>query len=471
MMFLYLLLGVLFLISAWFVPRIVRRPKPSQKIILEAQSFPEGFLWASGEDAYQHEGGNIHSDWHRWEQELRPFKDGSVSGRCADFYERWEDDFQLAASDGHNAHRIGLEWARMEPQAGERDPEAWDRYERMLQSMKDKGFSVFVNLWHFTLPHWAAELGGWESEEVMARWKEHVSEVGRRYGKYVDWWSTMIDAQIYALRGYVLGEIPPMVKDQGRALRVFCRLLDAHAHAYHLLKEVCGPQTKVGMIWFFSLMRGAGNPLDSLVFHQLDDLFNWAMLDAMQTGRFDFSILMGASISEENERWKGTLDWLGINYYYREILSFSPLVPGLVKRGFGPGRARSDMGWELYPEGLYHLGHSLARRYPGMPLIVTESGMADKADSLRPRYLAETIAWTYRLVQDAVPLLGYTCWAMTDNLEWTDGFEPKFGLYRVDRETMRRDETKSAALFRFVAKHNRLPDEDEFNHLVGQGTP
>ena len=137
-----------------------------------------------------------------WEsQKPSPIENGYVSGRSVDFYNRYEADFELAKRDGQNAHRIGIEWSRVEPQMGVYDEEVWKHYEAMLVSLKRKGFTVFFNLWHFTLPLWAVDMGGWENAAVMERWEAFVRECSIRFGKYVDYWSTMIDSQIYALLG------------------------------------------------------------------------------------------------------------------------------------------------------------------------------------------------------------------------------------------------------------------------------
>jgi beta-glucosidase len=304
--------------------------------------FPQGFLWAAGEDAYQHEGGNVNADWFEWERgEPRPFRDGSVSGICVDFWNRWESDFTLAARDGHNAHRIGIEWSRVEPREGEYDTAALDRYGNMLRSLRAKGFTTFVNLWHFTLPTWAAKKGGWLSDEVFAHWEAYVAECARRFRPYVDWWSTMIDAQIYVLRGWFLGDLPPLKRDKEAGLRVFSRLLDAHAAAYRIIhgernarhiaapragaenaaEESCPcgePRTnreshppRVGMIYFFALYEPARprNPLDRFVRTQLDRFFNRNMPDALRTGRLD--IRMAAGRTSGSRMKSGGEPWIG----------------------------------------------------------------------------------------------------------------------------------------------------------------
>jgi len=452
------------LAAAYLVPRLAARPRPAREPPRPDGPFPEGFLWGTGEDAYQHEGGNDNADWYAWERsEPRPFRDGSTAGRCVDFWNRWEEDLARAANDGQNFHRIGIEWSRVEPEPGRYDEEAFERYRAMLEFQKARGMTTAVNLWHFTLPAWAAKAGGWEADSTMERWRAYVQACGRRLGDLVDYWSTMIDAQIYVLRGYFAGDIPPLKKEPALGLRVLATLARAHAEAYRVLKPFGG---RVGMIYFFSLCRSAGNPLDALVTRQFDDIFNWNLLDALRDGRLRASILGGPRLDEELPT-AGTLDWLGVNYYYREIVSFSPRENGLVRRGPPAGSPLTDLGWEIYPEGLYRLCKALERRYPGVPMMIAENGLADEADTKRPRFIIDHLSWLALLLREGCPVLGYSYWAGTDNLEWTEGFGPRFGLYRVDRQTLERRETASARLYRLIAKENRLPSEAEFAALQG----
>jgi len=442
---------------------------PSRKLPVQGQEFPDGFLWGTGEDAYQHEGGNLNNDWARWElQKPSPIENGYVCGRSVDFYNRYESDFDLAKRDGQNAHRIGIEWSRVEPQMGVYDVEAWKHYEAMLISLKDKGFTVFFNLWHFTLPLWAVDMGGWESDTVMERWEAFVRECAIRFGKHVDYWSTMIDSQIYALSGYGLGDIPPNKKDLALAVQIYRTLIHAHAKAYHIIKGYGAVEEngvlkipKVGIIYFFFHYQPKGFFMDNVVVNQTDRIFNWNFLDAIHSGVIDINILLGPSVKESDDTLKATLDWIGVNYYTREILSFNPLKPGMIDRTSYSAYPVTDMGWEIYPEGIYHICKTVERRYKNVPIMIAESGLADAKDDRRPGFILDHLAWVHRLIGEGCPIFGFTYWSLTDNWEWAKGFGPKFGLYRVNMDTLDRTETASARLYRFIAQHNRLPEAQE----------
>lgn len=452
----------------------LRTHPPSRKLPVQGQQFPPGFLWATGEDAYQHEGGNLNNDWARWELlNPSPIENGDVCGRSVDFYNRYEGDFELAQRDGQNAHRIGIEWSRLEPQQGIYDLNAWQHYEVMLGSLKRKGFTVFLNIWHFTLPLWAAEMGGWENTAVMERWEALVRECAVRFAKYVDYWSTMIDSQIYALSGYGLGDIPPNKKDLELAVKIYRTLIYAHARAYHIIKEHGAVEDngvrkvpRVGIIYFFFRYQPKGFFMDRVIVGQTDRIFNWNFLDAVHNGIIDINILMGPSVRESNSMLKGTLDWIGVNYYTREILSFNPLKPGMVGRTSYSAYPVTDMGWEIFPEGIYYICREVARRYVNVPIMIAESGLADARDDRRPGFILDHLAWVHRLIEEGCPIFGFTYWSLTDNWEWARGFGPKFGLYRVNMETLERSETASARLYRFIAQHNRLPQTREVKELL-----
>ncbi len=442
----------------------LRKPKPSTPIKIKGQVFPKDFLWATGEDAYQHEGGNLNNDWARWEQQSpSPIENGDQCGQCIDFYNRYEEDFKLAQADHQNAHRIGLEWSRIESEEGHYDENVLNHYEEMLRSLKDKNFTVFLNLWHFTLPLWAADKGGWENETLMERWFAYVELCATRFGKYVDYWSTMIDAQIYALSGYALGDIPPNKQDQKLAFSIYRTMIYAHAHAYKIIKTTAetpdsGKEPQIGQCYFFFHYEPKGYLLDRIVTRQLDEIFNWNLLDALVSGKIDLSILGGPSIKEESPLLKNTLDWIGVNYYTREIISFNPFKPGFIDRSTCDSSDTTDTGWEIYPEGLYKLCKTLESKYPGVPLMIAESGLADADDSKRPQFILDHLAWVHRFIQEGGNIFGFTYWSLTDNWEWAEGFWPKFGLYEVDLKTFERRPRPSVKLFRSIVKDNKLPD-------------
>ena len=339
--------------------------------------------------------------------------------------------------------------------------------------MKERGFSVFVNLWHFTLPAWVAAEGGWESPEIMKYWYNYVSQAARRLGHAVDWWSTMIDSQIYALRAYLLAEFPPMVANGTRAINVMKILAKAHLLGREVIK-LNSPKkenARVGQIYFFTIYESGGNFFDNLVTRILNSIFNIVMIDALVYGHFSALIPGIKKVDIDIPDLKNSLDWLGINYYSREIVYFDAFSPGLVKRTSAKGSNRTMMGWEIYPKGIYDTCIFLANRYPGLPLIITENGMPDTEDEKRPVFIVEHLEWLLKAIEDGAPVSGYMYWSLTDNLEWLDGFKPKFGLYSIDRNTMERQRTNSAKLFSYIAQTLYLPGTKELDGIFKKMNP
>ncbi len=376
----------------------VRRIPASKNLEKPGAAFPDGFLWGTGEDAYQHEGNSTNNEWHNWvHMDPSPIKNGAKHGRGTNFYELWREDFQRAKDDGHNAHRFGVEWSRLEPQEGVYDEVAWAKYEQMIRTAKEElGFTTFLNLWHFTLPIWAAEQGGWENPALMARWEKYVEQCAHRFGPWVDHWSTMIDSQIYALGGYFSGEIPPCVKNAKRAVKVYETMIVAHARAYRVLHahdvvDARGlPKTaSVGQIYFFLDFHQRGLVIDPVIRAQLEKMFNWSYLDALATGDIDIRLPLTPGVKRHDESLKGTLDWLGVNYFTRAVVSFNPFHPGFISRARQTPHPVSDMEWEIFPEGIHRTLTAVGARYQGLPLVVTECGLADEKDDRRPQFIID----------------------------------------------------------------------------------
>lgn len=405
--------------------------------------FPEDFMWGTAEDAYQHEGGNYNNDWYLWElKKPNPIKNDDHLGTGPDFYNRYEEDFQRAADDGQNLHRIGVEWSRIEPEDGVYDEDVLVHYSGMLKSLKDKGFTVILNLWHFTMPIWAAEKGGFENDVVLYQdWPAFVKLCCERFSCYVDLWSTVIDAQIYAFRGWALGDIPPGKAGIIRALRMYSRMTAVHELAYDELKKTGGSNVEVGQIYFFfDFYPASAKFKDKAACRFIDFLFNWKMLNRIYG--------------------KKKIDWLGINYYTRQIVSFDFRNPGFIEQGAGSGYAVSDMGWEIFPEGLRRISRKLTRRCRGIPFHITECGIADKNDELRPEFIKLHVQMTSELIKEGIPIKSFTYWSSLDNWEWSEGWTPKFGLYSWDPETLERSPKPSVSLFRDITLNNGLPSED-----------
>jgi beta-glucosidase len=424
--------------------------------------FPERFLWGAATSAHQVEGGNTLNDWWRFERLPGVIRGGLGSGDACRHYEKFDEDFALAAADGHNAHRLSFEWSRLEPRPGRFDPAAVAHYHAVLGSLRRHGLVPVVTLHHFTNPLWIADAGGWESAATVEAFERFARFCAREYGGEVDWWCTVNEPEVFAFRGWSEGVWPPAVRDNSRALVVIAHQLEAHGRAYraihaedHRDADGDGHAARVGFAKHYTQLEPlrAWNPLDQLQAHLEDRLFNRAVLHAAVSGRIELSIPGATPVRRFVPVLKGALDWIGLNYYTRwRVRSLSP-VPHVT----APDAPRNDLGWEVWPEGLRRAIEACASA-TGVPVLVTENGVADERDTIRPRAIVEFVEAMHAAIAGGSNVLGYLHWSLLDNFEWADGFHGRFGLYSVDfADAARpRTRTRSAEVFARIAKANAL---------------
>jgi beta-glucosidase len=416
--------------------------------------FPDHFLWGTATCAHQIEGGNIHSDWWEFEQQPGRIANGERSGAAADHWNRVDEDIELMTRLGANSYRMGIEWARLEPEDGGAgaplwDEGAWDHYQREIDGLLAAGIQPMVTLLHFTLPVWLARRGGVCALDFPARFGRFAAEAARRLPD-VRLWCTINEPNVVMFFGYVDGVFPPGAKDPKRAVQAFRGQLRGHAAAARALREVA-PYAMVGVANHLAHLEPLRprNPLDRIVTRQADKAFNWAFQDAIHEGRARLKAFGFPSLDEPIEGLKGSTDFFGLQYYTRTMLGVAMGTAGMVRREVAPG-AVSDLGWEIYPPGFEQVIREAWARYR-LPVIVTENGIADASGDLRPSYLSSHVAAMRRAMADGVPVLGYYHWSLLDNFEWAEGFGPRFGLYRVDYATQERHETPACAVFRELA--------------------
>ncbi len=426
--------------------------------------FPQGFHWGAATSAHQVEGGNRGNDWWRFEQRPGAIRGGARSGDACRHWERFDEDFARARGYGHTLHRLSLEWSRIEPEHGRHDAAAIAHYHEVFASLGRHGLTPLVTLHHFTNPLWIADAGGWEARSTLDRFDEFTRFCAREFGGEVDWWCTVNEPEVGAFRSYSEGVWPPGHRDDGRALRVMANLLEAHGRAYRILHDedradadgdgraaVVGfakhlPQFVPDRPWFIpDLVRASVE----------DRVFNTAVLHAAVTGDIALSIPGVAAVSRHVPELDRSLDYLGLNYYTRWRVRTFARVPHVARRG----APLNDLGWEVWPAGLVEAARRAAGA--GVPVIVTEHGLADGADALRPRALVESLLGLGRAIGAGTPVIGYLHWSLMDNFEWSEGFAGRFGLEHVDFDDPARARTprRSAGILARIAKANAI-DED-----------
>jgi beta-glucosidase len=423
--------------------------------------FPPGFLWGTAASAHQVEGGNRLNDWWRFEQRPGATADGTASGEACRHYQRFDEDFALAAGDGHGAHRLSLEWSRIEPERGRIDPEAVAHYHAVFASMRRHRLVPVVTLHHFTNPLWIADQGGWENRETIDAFLAFARFCAREYGGEVDRWLTVNEPEVYAFRAYSEGVWPPGRKDEGAALEVLSHLLEAHGRAYRVLHaedtsdaDGDGRAAVVGFAkaWVPLEPLRAWFPPDVLRAQVEDEVFNHAVARAPVTGDIHLAIPGVRSIRRQVSELKGSLDVFGLNYYTRWKVDALGREAHVARRG----APCTDLGWEVYPAGFEQTLRLAGRA--GVPVLVTENGFADSTDAFRPRALVEYLMHMARAIEQGVAVAGYLHWSLLDNFEWAEGFGPRFGLYRVDFERPDRPRTprRSAAIYSRIVRANAI---------------
>jgi beta-glucosidase len=426
-----------------------------------AGAFPPGFKWCVATAAHQIEGGNERSDWWAFEQQPGRIKNGDRSGDAADHWHRLEQDVQLLRELGVTQYRFSVEWAKIEPVEGRIDDEALEHYVDEVRMLRASGIEPLVTLMHFTLPAWVAAKGGWAWDGIVPAFAAQAARVEAALGPYVRDWVTVNEPMVAVLNGYVLGLFPPAQTDFATAVLPMTNMLKAHAAAYHALHRAAataGRTARVGVAHHLRLFEPwtSWNPLDRYIVQRIDAVWNWAFFDALETGRLVAYLPFTLDVDTQVPDAAGTQDFVGINYYTRDRLAFSLTAPGKYEQRISPGTPLTDLGWEIYPEGLYAVVKEASAHAPGRSIMITENGLADAADSRRAGFLRDHLGALQHAIADGVPVEGYCHWSLLDNFEWAEGFAPRFGLYAVDYATQERTLRPSGEVFRQIVRSNGL---------------
>ncbi len=419
--------------------------------------FPAGFLWGTATSSHQVEGRNTNNNWAAWEDEPGRIIDGHRAGLAADWWGgRWREDFDRAAETGQNAHRLSVEWSRIQPEADRWDENALDYYREMLRGLQQRNMTAMVTLHHFTEPLWVYEQGGWENAAIIPLFVAFVKKTVEALKEYANLWITINEPNVYAYAAYVEGAFPPGKKDLRAAFGVLGNMLKAHAEAYRVIHAI-QPLARVGVAINFRRFYPArpSFPPDNWTANFLSGSFNDSFLDAMQHGKFRF-----ANFAERIPAAVGTQDFVGVNYYSAELVTFRPLQPGSLfhSREFPKGAELSTTGFIAnVPQGLFDTLRWTTKFK--LPILITENGVEDSTDQMRPRYTLEHLHQVWRALNLNWQVKGYFHWSLVDNFEWERGWTQRFGLWGLDIETQRRIRRPSVDMYAAVCKSNAISQE------------
>ncbi len=416
--------------------------------------FPKGFLWGTATASHQVEGNNHNNNWSRWETEPGRIINDEKCGLACDWWGgRWKEDFDRAVETGQNAHRLSIEWSRIQPAQDRWDEDALDHYREMLRGLYDRGLTAMVTLHHFTDPLWMADQGGWENPDSPVWFEKYVRKAVEALKEYCSTWVTINEPNVYAVSGYIYGQFPPGKKNIKTALNVMVNLTKGHAAAYHAIHEV-QKEARVGLAinyrdfvpakaWFLP---------DQIAANIQKKTFNNAFPVAAMTGLLD-TPFMKTRISQA----ANTQDFLGVNYYSRDLVAFDLTKPAsqFIHNYYPKNPDLSPTGFIAnIPEGMYQaLKWGLKFK---VPMIVTENGVEDHLDTLRPRYLLQHIHQVWRAVNFNWPVKGYFHWSLVDNFEWERGWTQRFGLWGLNPQTQERTRRKSVDLYEAICRENGI---------------
>jgi len=398
-------------------------------------SFPENFYWGTAISSYQTEGNNDRSDWWEYERASK-IGNGVHSGKATNHYECYEEDFDLVQSLHNNAFRFSLEWSRIEPQSGQFDMTAIEYYRSYILSLRRRGIEPFITLWHYTLPVWLAERGGWlhkDAHRYFVRYVKFVMEnlIADTDVKYI---ITMNEPLVYTLLSYVNKKYPPQQASIISAVRVVRKLIKAHRMSYRAIGKI-----KKGM--------------------RVGIAKNNTYFDTLSRKRIDRCIVFVAGYVWNRyflNRIRRHSDFIGINYYFHNRISFRwrKLLHPRTIFNCNENEDTSDMGWEIYPAGMYYVLME-AKRYQ-KPIFILENGVADAKDRIRPLFIMEHLKYIWKAMRDGADVRGYFYWSLIDNFDWADGFEPRFGLFEVDYNDYSRHPRVSARVYADICRYGKI---------------
>jgi beta-glucosidase len=431
-------------------------------------NFPPDFVWGVATSAFQIEGAAIEdgkgmSIWDEFCRVPSAIADSSDGDIACDHYHRWAEDLELIASLGVNAYRFSVSWPRVRPSgSGAWNSKGLDFYERLVDGLLERDIKPYLTLNHWDLPAELQHQGGWANRDTVQRFVEYAVGVDKRLGDRVHAVTTHNEPWVMSELGHVQGIFAPGIKNRATAMQVSHHLLLSHGLALNALRTE-GCKAKLGIVLNLSPMHPATDSQEDLAKTQLEDglLLRWYM-DPLFKGQYPRDVLehLGKDAplvqSGDMDVILTPMDFLGVNYYSRSVVSAQGTWDVHLS-----GREITEMGWEVYPEGLTELLLRLHTDYQVPPIYVTENGGAFKdhcdgdriSDPLRKDYIARHIAAVADAIHQGVCMEGYMVWSLMDNFEWASGYEKRFGIVHVDYATQRRTLKDSALWYRGFLQH------------------
>jgi beta-glucosidase len=416
--------------------------------------FPAGFTFGAATAAYQIEGhqfGNAGSShWDTFAATGKNVVGNEDGARACEHYLRWESDLDLIRDAGFDAYRFSTSWARVMPDGVTINPEGLDFYDKLVDGMIARGLTPYLTLYHWDLPSALADQGGWTNRATAERFADYAAAVMDRIGDRVARTATINEPWCVSWLSHFEGHHAPGLRDIRAAARSMHHIQLAHGLAMQKLRAA--GHKNLGIVLNFSEILPAQEGEDAAV-DISDAISNRWFIESVTKGTYPQIVLDGLG-QHMPQGWQddmavisAPIDWLGVNYYSRAIVSADPDAPWPSTRGHEGPLPKTQMGWEIYPDGLRNLLVRMAQDYVGdLPIVVTENGMAwddhvqdgAVADDIRCAYVASHLAATRAAIAGGANVQGFFYWSLMDNYEWAFGYAKRFGLVHVDFDTMER---------------------------------
>ena len=416
---------------------------------------PENLKFGAATASLQIEGGDRNNSWFDWCEAGKVDHNDHCISAC-DHWNRYLEDIQLMAEMGLQTYRLSIEWSRIFPRRKEVDFSAVDHYRKILEELLNRGIEPVVTLHHFSNPRWLEKNGGWLCPSILDDFLFYVRTCVEGFGNFVDRWITINEPNVYLFGGYIEGHWPPGNKSVLKYLKGARNMILAHNAAYHEIHTL-QQMAKVGVAHHLRVFERADQAsLTRLSARVQEFLFQDIFLEGMTRSYLPFPLDIG-----DQPHPKRTCDFIGINYYSRDM------IQGL-QRFTLEDSPRNDLDWEIYPHGLYRVCKMVHDRY-GLPISITENGIADAADTRRSRFIHDHLMEIHKACHDGVNIQDYFHWSLMDNFEWAEGYAPRFGLIEIDYSSQERIWRNSGRFYQDICQNRAVTHEAINTYLEETG--
>jgi len=459
-------------------------PIPPKQDQGKPYSFPAGFLWGSATAAVQVEGawdldGKGESIWDRFSHATANIKGANTPDVACDSYHRYRSDIALMKQLNLKSYRFSISWPRIQANGtGPANPKGMDFYKRMIDCVLEAGIRPMCTLYHWDLPQALEEQGGWPNRETADRFADYASIVAKGLGDRVNVWAIFNEPYIFTSLGYWNGRHAPGRTNFDDFLRATHTVNLAQGDAFRAVKSVA-PKAEVGSA--FSMTPAEpfqDTDADRAAAERFHAITNIWFLETAMHGRYPHAFVTGEPYkilgmrAGDEERMKAPLDWIGINYYSRSKIADAPLYPGAQGEALlgyagrhGDSGPLTDVGWEVWPKGIYDIVSRISRDYNHPVIEITENGASyldapdvhgAVPDTRRIDYYRSHLVELHRAIQDGARVRGYHAWSILDNFEWAEGYTQRFGLVYVDFRDQRRIVKQSGHWYATIAGRNSV---------------